>query len=374
MKKKKAKAQYGYPNPWDTLAPQQPQYNIPAYEQLPQVQPMGQTMDYAPTNAPMMQIQSNNQYQPSQPQQRSNTGQQIGNIASGIGRSAGQALNAMMVGGPQLINALLPEQQLYREDRTLKRNYNPYPQGISGSQAIYENGGYVERTRRAGKSGRIQVTEEIPEYFPIQEPSSYMETTSPYLQNYQEQFNPQPVQPSALPRQMSYQKMNDIRGNLSSYAPVFQNYNYNDAVQTMQQLPEYIDNTPVMRSPSQYSELFQNFQPNTQDYQWQPYPTEGYIPSAVTPFEFGGEIEAKSGIHIKKENRGKFNATKERTGKTTEELTHSKNPVTKKRAVFAQNAKGWKKGEFGALIEGQEYELSKSDIQNLLNQGYELEF
>ena len=43
------------------------------------------------------------------------------------------------------------------------------------------------------------------------------------------------------------------------------------------------------------------------------------------------------GIHIKKENRGKFNALKKRTGKSTEELTHSKNPLTRKRAIFAQN-------------------------------------
>ena len=51
---------------------------------------------------------------------------------------------------------------------------------------------------------------------------------------------------------------------------------------------------------------------------------------------------AKSGIHIKPENRGKFTETKKRTGKTTEELTHSKNPLTRKRAIFAQNAKKWK--------------------------------
>lgn len=48
-------------------------------------------------------------------------------------------------------------------------------------------------------------------------------------------------------------------------------------------------------------------------------------------------------IYIKPENRGKFNETKKRTGKTTEELTHSKNPITRKRAIFAQNAKRWKK-------------------------------
>lgn len=43
------------------------------------------------------------------------------------------------------------------------------------------------------------------------------------------------------------------------------------------------------------------------------------------------------GIHIKKKNKGKFNALKKRTGKSTEELTHSKNPLTRKRAIFAQN-------------------------------------
>ena len=53
--------------------------------------------------------------------------------------------------------------------------------------------------------------------------------------------------------------------------------------------------------------------------------------------------ESKSKIKIKPENKGKFNATKKRTGKSTEELTHSKNPLTRKRAIFAQNAKKWKK-------------------------------
>lgn len=49
------------------------------------------------------------------------------------------------------------------------------------------------------------------------------------------------------------------------------------------------------------------------------------------------------GIHIKPENKGKFTATKEKTGKSTEELTHSKNPLTRKRANFARMAKrGWK--------------------------------
>ena len=46
-------------------------------------------------------------------------------------------------------------------------------------------------------------------------------------------------------------------------------------------------------------------------------------------------------IEIDPENKGKFTATKKRTGKSTEELTHSKNPLTRKRAIFAQNVKKW---------------------------------
>ena len=55
------------------------------------------------------------------------------------------------------------------------------------------------------------------------------------------------------------------------------------------------------------------------------------------------EFMKKGGIHINPKNKGKFNATKKRTGKTTEELSHSKNPLTRKRAIFALNARKWKK-------------------------------
>lgn len=53
------------------------------------------------------------------------------------------------------------------------------------------------------------------------------------------------------------------------------------------------------------------------------------------------QAKLKENIEIKPENKGKFNATKKRTGKSTEELTHSKNPLTRKRAIFAQNVKKW---------------------------------
>lgn len=62
--------------------------------------------------------------------------------------------------------------------------------------------------------------------------------------------------------------------------------------------------------------------------------------------EFGADYDPfkdfkNESIEIKPENKGKFTATKKATGKSTEELTHSKNPLTRKRAIFAQNAKKW---------------------------------
>ena len=53
---------------------------------------------------------------------------------------------------------------------------------------------------------------------------------------------------------------------------------------------------------------------------------------------FGGYDKGKS-IHINPANKGKFNTTKKRTGKTTEQLAHSKNPLTRKRAIFALNSR-----------------------------------
>ena len=107
------------------------------------------------------------------------------------------------------------------------------------------------------------------------------------------------------------------------------------------------------------------------------------------------------GIHIDPKNRGKFNATKKRTGKTTEELTHSKNPLTRKRAIFAQNAAKWKHAFGGDLNTngadfstgltfidnggtheeinsdyriGETYDVTEEDIKILKKLGYEFEY
>lgn len=89
----------------------------------------------------------------------------------------------------------------------------------------------------------------------------------------------------------------------------------------------------------------------------------GYnIPEPQEIYKNGGKMS----IHIKPENRGKFNATKKRTGKTTEELTHSKNPLTRKRAVFALNSKKWKHANGGELL-GLDYYTNQLDGGGLLN-------
>lgn len=71
------------------------------------------------------------------------------------------------------------------------------------------------------------------------------------------------------------------------------------------------------------------------------------------PFKNGGVLSAKSGIHIKKANRGKF--TDYCGGKVTSEcIAHGKassNPVIRKRATFAANSRKWaKKHDKGGKI------------------------
>lgn len=59
----------------------------------------------------------------------------------------------------------------------------------------------------------------------------------------------------------------------------------------------------------------------------------------------------RSGIHIKKANRGKLRkSTGTKKGKkipvsTLKRLKKSKNPKTRKRATFALNARSWNKGK-----------------------------
>lgn len=92
----------------------------------------------------------------------------------------------------------------------------------------------------------------------------------------------------------------------------------------------------------------------------------GHIPSPIgvenpVSVELTEHFKKGGTIHINPKNKGKFNALKAKTGKTTEQLTHSKNPLTRKRAIFAQNAKKWKH-ENGGLV--KTYQLGGEDNPN----------
>ena len=82
-------------------------------------------------------------------------------------------------------------------------------------------------------------------------------------------------------------------------------------------------------------------------------------------------------IYIKPENRGKFTALKERTGKSATWFKEHGTPAQKKMATFALNSRHWSHDYGGSLnryIEGQEYDLDETVIKDLINKGYEIKY
>jgi hypothetical protein len=88
----------------------------------------------------------------------------------------------------------------------------------------------------------------------------------------------------------------------------------------------------------------------------------------------------KGGININPANKGKFTASANRAGMSVQEFAskvlankedYSSTQV--KRANFAKNAAGWKK-QMGGMTEGQMLELHDDEIQNLIDQGYGIEY
>jgi len=89
---------------------------------------------------------------------------------------------------------------------------------------------------------------------------------------------------------------------------------------------------------------------------------------------------AYGGININPANKGKFTASANRAGMGVQEFArhvlankedYSSTQV--KRANFAKNAAGWKK-QMGGMTEGQMLELHDDEIQNLIDQGYGIEY
>lgn len=75
------------------------------------------------------------------------------------------------------------------------------------------------------------------------------------------------------------------------------------------------------------------------------------------------------GIHIKEENRGKFNKLLERTGKSASWFKEHGTPLQKKRATFALNARKWQHADGGSIdtMDNEQLEneqLESSDYNN----------
>lgn len=72
---------------------------------------------------------------------------------------------------------------------------------------------------------------------------------------------------------------------------------------------------------------------------------------------FGNQFKDGGGIHIKPENRGKFTALKERTGKSASWFKEHGTPAQRKMATFALNARKWKHDDGGPLSDSQYYSI-----------------
>lgn len=80
-----------------------------------------------------------------------------------------------------------------------------------------------------------------------------------------------------------------------------------------------------------------------------PKPTHAtYLPEVTV---YGNKKSDGGPIHIKPENRGKFTALKERTGHSATWFKEHGTPAQKKMATFALNARHWKHGLGGPLVE-----------------------
>lgn len=107
-------------------------------------------------------------------------------------------------------------------------------------------------------------------------------------------------------------------------------------------------------NPEQRLQAFYNVYSSDKDVQSMKDQMKSYNPAHIRQTQTMPDAQPQYGnggsIHIKPENRGKFTAYKKRTGKTTEEALHSKDPHVRQMANFARNAKKWKHTSGGTMI------------------------
>lgn len=255
-------------------------------------------------------------------QQQLTNKQKVGQFLEKTGKAAGQALHSVMNAGPQLINALLPNQPMEREDMSLPYAVNPFPMG-TGSQAIYRKGGNVSLgtdedmynyihgiplsgaqptyTTQERQQGGMRVTEQLPMNMPSMQPQ-----IGPASMEYD------------IPKRITFEPLMDYQNNITAYNPVFpSSMNYWDAMDSFNFLPSQFGGVPVLNSKDSFKEANPNFRPYTGPYNWLP------------TFEDGGTLPEKEGYQNVTRKQGNIVVTEqvpiELMAKQTTEETPSTN-------------------------------------------------
>lgn len=154
----------------------------------------------------------------------------------------------------------------------------------------YADGGYV--TRKAGKVGRIVVTEEqAPNQLPIQNIPQLPIT--PVKEIKQPEIK-------KVRNSVSFEKLFDKDGNLSGYSPIFTgNWSTNDVKQYWNNLPNEIGGVAVSKGDS-WKALWNNISPGTTNKDWtkSTMATGGLVQSAKVEVEGQESAELPNGSVI----------------------------------------------------------------------------
>lgn len=291
--------------------------NPAPYKQLPvqTPQPINQpTQIQMPTQAPSVDISLENMQNPNK-----SNGKKVGEAMQKVGKMAGQMLQQSIVGGVNFLNAAIPTDYKKRNFIENPIAYNPNPMG-TGSQMIYEDGGYISPYKTVTRKKRgIVVTEEVPieEQTAMQPIAQLPDVTFTGKRN-------KPASPVAH-QKVDFIKDYDATGTLTGYTPIFHNFNDRQSVQNvMQDLPDFFGKVKVNKSMDNYGESFTGYNQYDDSDKWmlnrdksqKPYTVEqgdpmyfkngGLIPYTAEHgdvFEFNGPSHENGGIPLKVGNK-----------------------------------------------------------------------
>lgn len=311
----------------------------------------------------------------------------------------------LVAAGLEFADSMLPGHQDTKNLHTRQfGSYNANSQG-TGSQAIYDDGGVVMPANY--RKHNIQVSYDN---------NMYNDNTHiPYSsQPHSQTTQITPINNNN--KTISFDKQMNSNGTPAYYLPKFNNFSNGDAMNSLRDLPSNFNGIPVNNSPDTLRNSYNGAVPGSNTNNWTPttdksiapidfskvnqtwtsnnqparfqqgYDSQGNIKESWNqdrPYEMGGFVanrsnedfsnfeHAEDGINIKKSHRGRFTAYKKRTGETTEEALHSKDPHIRQMANFARNAKHFKHDDGGQLDNnGQLQMLGDGNVQPISTNMY----